>query len=129
MSKRFAAQPDSSRAAREFVAQHLERIGADTWTASLLVSELATNAIEHVGAAFTVEVGVDPVRVSVTDAGPQTDLRVVLPREDDPRGRGLVLMDALSSRWGVTHHPRGGKTIWFELGEVRSRRRSGPAAP
>ncbi len=38
-------------------------------------------------------------------------------REDDPAaldGRGLRLLDLLSSRWGVRPDPPG-KVVWFEL--------------
>ena len=117
MCRRFPAEPASSRAAREFVREHLEHAGAHTWPALLLVTELVANAIEHVGSDFTVHVAVDPVRIWVSDAGGPTDLRVVPPGEDDPRGRGLVLVDALAERWGVTVHPGGGKTVWFEIAD------------
>jgi anti-sigma regulatory factor (Ser/Thr protein kinase) len=32
----------------------------------------------------------------------------------DERGRGLLLIDALASRWGVQSQPDG-KTVWCEL--------------
>ena len=115
MCERFGPEPTSSRAAREFVRAQLDLAGEPTWPADLLVSELAANAIEHVGSPFTVHVSVDPVRVSVTDPGPPADLRAVVPDDDAPRGRGLVLLDGLAARWGVTDHPAGGKTVWFEL--------------
>jgi hypothetical protein len=39
-----------------------------------------------------------------------------LPREPDEHGgRGVLILDALASRWGVFGHPGAGKTVWFEL--------------
>jgi anti-sigma regulatory factor (Ser/Thr protein kinase) len=115
MCQRFAPEPSSSRAARAFVRDHLEHAGVDVWPAELLVSELVANAIEHVGTDFFVHVSVDPVRVSVSDAGPLNGVRVIVPGDDDQRGRGLLLVSELAARWGVTPHPAGGKTVWFEL--------------
>jgi len=34
---------------------------------------------------------------------------------DQPRGRGLLLVKAIADRWGSEEH-RGGKRVWFELG-------------
>jgi hypothetical protein len=46
---------------------------------------------------------------------------VVVPRIAEPdalNGRGLVIVEALSTRWGW--EPRdGGKVVWAELGTVR----------
>lgn len=95
---------------------------ADCDTVSLLVSEVATNALVH---------GVGQVRIRVV---PQTEgvrIEVVdgsatLPRPRDAAlldegGRGLALVAALASSWGS--EPTGaGKTVWFEVGtEVGAR--------
>ena len=93
------------------------RIDSDTSeTAVLLATELVTNAVEHGrGAAYldaTVEAGA--IRLEVTDSS------IVEPRPNtevsdlDERGRGLILIDALASRWGVRPRPDG-KTVWCEL--------------
>ena len=81
----------------------------------LVVTELLSNAAEHgSGPAW---LGVEPrggsVRVEVHDAAPQPPRR--LPH--DPvrlRGRGLSLVDAVSSRWGVIDDPPG-KLVWAEV--------------
>lgn len=82
---------------------------------SLLVSELATNAVLHARTSFAVQVTMTPtvIRVSVTDGSP------ILPERRNysflhPTGRGLHLVDSLSDRWGVNLEPPG-KTVWFEL--------------
>lgn len=81
----------------------------------LLVSELASNAVRHARSSFTVAVGCDAaiVRVEVADDSP------LLPVPQQPpvegvTGRGLMIVEALSLRWGVD--PTGtGKTVWFEV--------------
>jgi anti-sigma regulatory factor (Ser/Thr protein kinase) len=81
---------------------------------ALLVSELATNAIIHVGQPFDVWVSVTPrrARIGVDDRSP------VLPSltptsQETLGGRGLSLVASLAKRWRV--EPTGlGKTIWFE---------------
>jgi anti-sigma regulatory factor (Ser/Thr protein kinase) len=85
-------------------------------TAQLLVTELVSNVVCHVGAPMTVRMtrGADAVRVEVEDPSAQ------LPeaREPDPAsegGRGLALVATLASRWGTDVHPADGKTVWFEL--------------
>jgi anti-sigma regulatory factor (Ser/Thr protein kinase) len=85
--------------------------------AALLVTELVTNVVDHVGgeASFTLELEVSDgwVRVAVADGSS------VLPvvRELDsshPRGRGLRMVQAIAERWGCEEHD-GGKRIWFDL--------------
>jgi anti-sigma regulatory factor (Ser/Thr protein kinase) len=86
----------------------------------LLVSEVVTNAarVTPPGHALdlTVQAEGDLVRVSVGDADSQRP--VLRPATDeDESGRGMHLVAALASRWGVTDEPagKGGKRVWFEL--------------
>lgn len=108
-------------AARDFVRGTLSEAGlhgiADT--AALLVSELATNAVLHARSDYRIEVliAADSVRFTVFDSNPSTAFRR-LNRIDAATGRGLALVEAMSTRWGAT--PRGqlgghAKGIWFEL--------------
>lgn len=53
------------------------------------------------------------VRVECHDAKRQRP-RKREPSNDDTHGRGLLLVEALSSRWGVGARPFG-KFVWFEL--------------
>src|SRR6202042_41470 len=80
----------------------------DSATATLLTSELVTNAVIHPGQTVGGSVGLritafsDRIRVEVTDAGSGFDpgsLRPSEPRE--PGGHGLIVVDGLSSRWGT----------------------------
>ncbi len=84
----------------------------------LLSSELLSNAVLHGanGAAIGVQVRhtVTTVKISVSDAGDHNP--VVL--DNDPQsinGRGMAIVEAMSTRWGIEPHPEGGKTVWFEL--------------
>jgi anti-sigma regulatory factor (Ser/Thr protein kinase) len=85
-----------------------------TEDATLLVSELVTNAVKY---------GPDEqIRVIVDDEGERTRFTVhdaglgPLPeiRDEDPAhgGHGLRLVDAVADRWGVE---RGSTRVWFEL--------------
>ncbi len=81
----------------------------------LLTSEVVTNAVLHARteARLTVVVSYGSVRVEVIDGEP----REPVPRVaavDDTSGRGLQLVDALSSRWGV-ESLADGKRVWFEV--------------
>jgi hypothetical protein len=38
---------------------------------------------------------------------------------DADNGRGLLLLDAMVDKWGVSLESGGGKTVWFECGADR----------
>jgi hypothetical protein len=83
--------------------------------AALLVTELAANALRHTAGGFWVELAQTPsaVRITVGDASPD----LPEPRHPPPTlptGRGLVLINALAHRWGITQGDRG-KAVWTEL--------------
>ena len=86
--------------------------------ATLLASELVTNAVLHTQSDH-VEISLrlvdERLRVEVADQS------AVLPTRlgGGPlaaSGRGLTLVDALASGWGVDVGT-GGKTIWFEIAQ------------
>jgi anti-sigma regulatory factor (Ser/Thr protein kinase) len=85
--------------------------------AALLVTELVANVVDHVGgdATLTVELELsgDWLRIGVVDGS------AVMPvvRElsmDEPRGRGLRMVQSIADRWGHEEH-RDGKRVWLEL--------------
>lgn len=86
---------------------------------------MVTNAVLHVGSRLTLTVSFDGarVRVGVTDAG-GGDVVVRNDPADQPTGRGLLIVDRLSERWGVDRNGDGTKTVWFvvrvEEGETSS---------
>jgi anti-sigma regulatory factor (Ser/Thr protein kinase) len=91
-------------------------------TALLLVSELVTNAVVHSRSGPTLDIEVEPdlMHVAVTDdaAGtPEVARDVPVLAE---QGRGLLLVQNLSSRWGVNRRVPAGKTVWFELDRSRT---------
>lgn len=105
--------------ARRFVQARLVDGDADVDTATLLVSEVVTNAILHARTpvTLTVEVAHELVRVTVRDGSPVPPRVKAFP-PTSATGRGMVLLDRLAKRWGVDHDPgTGGKVVWFEVGE------------
>jgi anti-sigma regulatory factor (Ser/Thr protein kinase) len=112
------AEPLSVRRARRFVSEQVIAMGFGELRASaeLLTSEIVTNALVH--ARTDIIVGVLDtgcrLRVEVADG-----LSVSLPPPADPdpeatRGRGLWLIDAIATDWGV-EAVEAGKLVWFEL--------------
>ncbi|MFD6288071.1 ATP-binding protein [Streptomyces sp. NPDC060205] len=69
----------------------------------LVVSELVSNAIEHglgrVGLRITETA--DEVRIEVSDSNP-APARVSCAQDEDPRGRGLMIVASLADSWGVS---------------------------
>ena len=113
------ADASSARAARRFVRESLSPWGISAAViedAQLLVSELTTNAVRHGQGAITVTVTltVTTLRVGVQDASDVEPQRRVADLQDEG-GRGIWLVDAMSTRHGTTQHPGAGKTDWFEL--------------
>jgi anti-sigma regulatory factor (Ser/Thr protein kinase) len=120
ITMRFPAVPASGGSARRFVAAALERWGAGrplVEVATLLTSELVTNAYRHASTAARVVVrrvdhGTTFV-VEVQDEGTgQIELRPV--GQESESGRGLQIVDALADRWGTDAVPEG-SLVWFEL--------------
>ena len=109
--------PGSVPAARHFTSEAVQSLGAAgaAAEAELLVSELAANAVLHAGTPLRVSVlrHDERVRVEVRDDDPTLPHRLV-PDLLATNGRGVMLVDTLSSDWGVNGNQRG-KTIWFEL--------------
>jgi anti-sigma regulatory factor (Ser/Thr protein kinase) len=85
-----------------------------------VATELASNAIKHTasgrGGWFTVEVtqqGPSAVRVAVADSGAPDGPRVV-DDELSENGRGLMLVQGLSARTGVSGDQRG-RVVWADV--------------
>jgi anti-sigma regulatory factor (Ser/Thr protein kinase) len=83
----------------------------------LVVTELVSNAFDHGESPFWMWLYLSPapcvVRCEVNDTGPDVPV-VGKSRLSDFRGRGMVLVDQLATRWGVTHRD-GYKTVWAEI--------------
>jgi anti-sigma regulatory factor (Ser/Thr protein kinase) len=106
--------------ARQFVSEHGTGLDPDlVEDAELLVSELVTNAIKHGKPSILLRVRSEPpgIGVEVQDAGPENP---VMPTEepvhDQRSGRGLRMVAAVASAWGVRRPADGpGKVVWFTL--------------
>jgi anti-anti-sigma factor len=87
--------------------------------AALIATELVANAVQHAGTPMIFAVTRRPsyLHLACRDRSP------VLPRrdageEDEPAGRGLLIIESMAVRWGFS--PTGdGKVVWAT---VRSRR-------
>src|SRR3954447_17397598 len=103
--------------ARRFVRDTLSSWGAEEHvdTATLLISELVTNAVLHARSAPEVILVAEGamLRVEVYDQSP------ILPARrhyglQAGTGRGIVLVEEMASEWGA-EATRSGKVVWFEL--------------
>lgn len=113
----LAPRPASAAEARSFVARALGDLSVDCRELGvLLASELVTNAVLYSEGQVVLVVGLagNTVRVTVRDESDQA----VTPRQVGPdatSGRGLALVEKLSSAWGMERLPQGGKEVWFEM--------------
>lgn len=92
--------------------------------AQLLTSELVTNALRYGGPPLRVGLRCDDERVRVTVADSTPDgPRLKDPGPEAESGRGMILVEALATTWGVERYDVG-KGVWFEFpSEQPSRRR------
>jgi anti-sigma regulatory factor (Ser/Thr protein kinase) len=99
-------------------------------TAELLISELVTNAIR---ASDRLTTGADPAMVPVVRVWAVADQASMaihvwdgnsqMPERrdaapDEEGGRGLLLVDALGTRWGA-YRTDNGKVVWVVIGGTR----------
>jgi anti-sigma regulatory factor (Ser/Thr protein kinase) len=111
--------------ARAWTSERLPPLpGHITEDALLLVSELVTNAVRHgrPDIEISLVIAADRVRIEVRDGG---DALPILPSGqpsiDRPTGRGLLIVAATASDWGIERTPgTAGKTVWAELDATRS---------
>ncbi|SNX56761.1 histidine kinase-like protein [Streptomyces sp. TLI_55] len=123
------SDPASVSAARAYVLSTLSEWGlpADTEAAEtirLIVSELATNAVQHTfgqSPTFTVDLQLDrdeQLRIGVTDSHPRFPKRLPAAVQQD-NGRGMVIIRWLTAECGgklrVRPTREGGKTVSIEL--------------
>jgi anti-sigma regulatory factor (Ser/Thr protein kinase) len=115
-------RPEQVAAARAFVARTISshQIGADVDAATLLTSEIVTNAVQHTKSGVddgTVTIVVIRVRhgvlVEVIDDG-SAGTPVVKGDLYAADGHGLYLVQHLAAQWGYLREPAG-TTVWFHL--------------
>ncbi|MFJ8252972.1 ATP-binding protein [Streptomyces sp. NPDC094466] len=124
----LAAQADAVRWARRHARDVLSvwRVSSERAdTATLAVSELVTNAVQHVVRARPAG---PPVRLALTlryrrthliievadpDIRPPLNPGVVSPMSEN--GRGLFIVESASKEWGYYLPPTGGKVVYCVL--------------
>jgi anti-sigma regulatory factor (Ser/Thr protein kinase) len=117
-------KPSAVASARAFVArvlttaEELPRVDSDA--ATLLTSELVTNAIRHTasgvpgGTVTVIVIGIpDGLLVEVLDDG-SASTPVVKGDPFTPDGHGLFLVQQLAAQWGYLRDAAG-TTVWFHL--------------
>jgi anti-sigma regulatory factor (Ser/Thr protein kinase) len=120
------AIPEAVRAARSYVSDVLSAwaMPADLIDmATLLTSELASNAITHghgQGGTFTLEVRSFGCCLSVDVADRSLSVPVLLsPAGDSESGRGLLLIAQVADSWGY-YFAGERKHVWFHLAHACS---------
>jgi len=118
VEKTFPHALDSISEARSATAAALEAWGMQSIASDglVVVSELATNALVHADSPFELRLSRHPrsVRIAVLDHGPGTP-EPLAPSVVRPSGRGLQIVDAMSSAWGVSGLNERTKLVWAEL--------------
>ncbi|MFN2613928.1 MAG: MEDS domain-containing protein [Actinomycetota bacterium] len=115
-TRAFPFSSESPGEARHFVVELLRPWASDELLddASIIATELATNAIVHAKAGFTLSVRTraGAVRIEVHD--PTHAMPVIVDQPVGTGGRGLHLVAAIAKVWGADAGP-GGKTVWVDL--------------
>ncbi len=122
-----AGEPGQVSRARRFVARTLEAAclpGVDSEAATLLTSELVTNAILHTGSGKpggTVTIVLtrlpEGALVEVADNG-SSGTPVVKCHDFAGQGHGLFLVQQMAAQWGYLRG-QAGTTVWFHLADER----------
>lgn len=86
-------------------------------TASLVASELVTNAVLHAPGEGPLRLRLQRdqhgLRISLADHSPKSPV-VARPGPNAAHGRGMQLIDALAASWGTEPQPDG-KWVWVQL--------------
>ena len=120
----FSATASQVTWARQFLESSLtdSPLAAD---AVLCLSEVATNSVLHSnsrceGGRFTVNVeryAEGHVRVEIEDQGGPWIQRA---KPEGQQSLGLQIVDQLAREWGIKDTSDSTRTVWFEVGPVRS---------
>jgi len=114
-------RPEHVSGTRAFITRTLAGLsGVDCDAATLLTSELVTNAIQHTdsggpgGTVTVVIIGVPGgILIEVVDDG-SAGTPVVKGDLYAAEGHGLFLVQQLAAQWGYLRDPAG-TTVWFHL--------------
>ncbi|WP_328920098.1 ATP-binding protein [Streptomyces sp. NBC_00208] len=123
---RFSSTPRGARLARRLAGERLEAWGIPYGSnahdvLTLIVAELSANAVRHgrvPGRDFRLRLSAEgaTLRVEVTDSRGESVPALTEPSNDLDGRRGLLLVAALTDRWGWYPCIDGpGKTVWAVL--------------
>jgi anti-sigma regulatory factor (Ser/Thr protein kinase) len=112
----LSRHPSAARVARQALRKRFgEALGPSrTQQLSLVVSELVSNAVLYGKGEVQLRVVADGdgIRGEVVDQGGGFERQVRREGADAVGGRGLLIVEALSARWGIHE---GTTHVWFEL--------------
>ncbi|MEU6526865.1 ATP-binding protein [Streptomyces sp. NPDC046924] len=116
----LSSTPRGARLARLLAVDALRDWGLPQEAASHVVAELAANAATHgrlPGRSFRLMLYVvgTTLRIEVTDTRGDRLPALQAPDDGAESGRGLLLVEALTDRWGVVEGRFPRKTVWAEL--------------
>jgi anti-sigma regulatory factor (Ser/Thr protein kinase) len=104
--------------ARRFLEDRVARwrLGVAAQAATLVVSELTTNAVTHARTFLDVQLTCHEryLAISVTDRSPRP-VSVRVPALEEETGHGIVVVSSLADRWGQTAEGERGKSVWAVL--------------
>ncbi|MEV0179019.1 ATP-binding protein [Streptomyces sp. NPDC050625] len=127
LTLRFSSTRRGARLARQLAVQQLTEWTGLPYdsdparTVALVTAELASNAVRHgslPGRDFRLTLLHLPqtFRIEVTDTRPERPAPPVTPQPaDESSGRGLILVQAYTDRWGCTSNDGYTKTVWAEV--------------
>ena len=117
----LTSEPEAPSQARALVDRELSPLSQKVREdATLLVSELVTNAVRHASGGngprkIEVRIRTEParIRVAVSDRGGGFEPSPRSPTAAEGSGWGLYLVDRIADRWGVVSEDRN--EVWFEI--------------
>lgn len=121
--KTLRPHPLSVGQARNFCTRRLTSVLDDRYDApevvsdaATIASELVTNALRAGSTEISLSLALRPdsVYIEVEDDAVGT-VAPAHPAPTDPKGRGLLVVAALSREWGVSPVEGGAKHVWAEV--------------
>ncbi|MCO1598478.1 ATP-binding protein [Micromonospora sp. RHAY321] len=118
LTAELAPTVGAARQARELVTTGCQRWDMPSLAepASIAVTEMVNNVVAHARTPMTVRVAPqgDTLRLAVRDHSPRRPAFAGLAPPTRTGGRGLLLIDTVSRRWGSSPVPDG-KVVWCVL--------------
>jgi hypothetical protein len=109
----FGHDPAASRGARQALAPLFPEPCSFAEDVTLAASELVSNVVQHTDDGGSMHAwNEDPLRLEVHDHSPS--LPTVRIDADHSGGRGLHIVDAVATDWGISSETDG-KVVWAEF--------------